>query len=129
MAIHTLSSPRSVTSYPPSSPAPFDVQVSDSDGTVTARLVGELDLVTVPGFEKRVESLREQGTRQLVLDLTGLAFIDSTGLSAFVSALKRYRADGGDIVLRSPSRATKKVLEISGLNQVFTIETESPVSD
>ncbi|MDQ3978519.1 MAG: STAS domain-containing protein [Actinomycetota bacterium] len=93
---------------------------------MTARLVGELDLVTVPGFEQRLESLRVEGARQLTLDLADLVFIDSTGLSALVSALKRYRADGGDIVLRSPTRATSKVLEISGLSQVFSIEAGTP---
>ncbi len=106
------------------SPAPFDVEVSGNDRAMTARLVGELDLVTVPAFEQHVESLREEGARHLTLDLAGLAFIDSTGLSAFVSALKKYRAEGGDIVLRSPTRATRKVLEISGLAQVFTIEND-----
>ena len=38
-----------------------------------------------------------------------------------MSALKHYRAAGGDVVLRSPTRATAKVLEISGLNRVFTV--------
>ncbi len=96
---------------------------------MTAELVGELDLVTVAAFEQRLESLRLEGARQLTLDMAGLAFIDSTGLSALVSALKRYRADGGDIVLRSPTRATTKVLEISGLTQVFTIESGTPSSE
>jgi anti-sigma B factor antagonist len=104
---------------------PFDVLVTGTNGTMTARLVGELDLVTVPTFVQRLDSLHEEGARQLTLDLTDLAFIDSTGLSALVSALKRYRASGGDIVLRSPSRATTKVLEISGLAQVFTVESEN----
>ena len=111
-----------MTSVGPTSPAPFDVQASGSQGPVVARLVGELDLVTVPLLEERLESLRREGARQLTLDLAELAFIDSTGLSALVGALKRYRADGGDIVLRSPTRATTKVLEISGLDKVFAIE-------
>lgn len=115
-----------MTSSGPSSPAPFDVEASGSDGTITARLVGELDLVTVPSFEEHLDRLRQEGARQLTLDLAGLAFIDSTGLSALVSALKRYRAEGGDIVLRSPTRATSKVLEISGLAQVFNIEKIDP---
>lgn len=112
-----------MTSSGPTLPGSFDVvDATGSDGAVTARLVGELDLVTVPTFEQRLESLRQQGTRRLTLDLAELSFIDSTGLSALVGALKRYRADGGDIVLRSPTRATTKVLEISGLSQVFAIE-------
>lgn len=114
-----------MTSVGPPSATPFDVLVTGTNGAITARLVGELDLVTVPTFVQRLESLHEDGARQLTLDLADLAFIDSTGLSALVSALKRYRATGGDIVLRAPTRATTKVLEISGLAQVFTIESEN----
>ncbi len=94
-----------------------------SDGaSVTARVVGELDLVTAPALEQRLAQLHEEGARALTLDLAELSFIDSSGLSALVSTLKLYRSHGGDIVLRSPTRATAKVLEISGLNQVFRIE-------
>jgi anti-sigma B factor antagonist len=118
-----------MTSSGPSVPAPFDVHVSGSNRAMTARLVGELDLVTVPAFEQRLERMRHEGARQLTLDLADLSFIDSTGLSALVTALKRYRADGGDIVLRSPTRATTKVLEISGLSQVFTIESGPPTRE
>lgn len=90
---------------------------------MTARLVGELDVVTVPEFKSRIDGLLEDGARELTIDLADLEFIDSTGLSALVAALKRYRADGGDIILRAPTRATTKVLEISGLAQVFSIES------
>ena len=118
-----------MTALGPLGPGAFDVHVSGDNGAMTARLVGELDLVTVPVFEQRIESLRQDGARQLTLDLADLAFIDSTGLSALVSALKRYRADGGNIVLRAPTRATTKVLEISGLAQVFTIERGTAPAD
>ena len=57
----------------------------------------------------------------LVVDLSGLTFIDSTGLHELVVALKRQRARGGEIVLRAPSAQTMRVLEIVGLDQLFTI--------
>jgi anti-sigma B factor antagonist len=101
----------------------FEVQVASVDGAaVTVRIVGELDVVTAPGLEQRLGELCDEGARCLTVDLSSLAFIDSSGLSALVTTLKRYRAEGGDVVLRSPTRPTAKVLEISGLDQVFTIE-------
>jgi anti-sigma B factor antagonist len=103
---------------------PFDVEVASTEGTsVTVRIVGELDLTTAPRLEQRLAELHGEGARRLTVDLRALTFIDSSGLSALVSTLKRYRSDGGDVVLRSPTRATAKVLEISGLDQVFEIES------
>nr|MDQ3643802.1 STAS domain-containing protein [Actinomycetota bacterium] len=57
--------------------------------------------------------------------LSGLAFIDSSGLSVLATGLNRLRAAGGDLALRSPSPATMKALEITGLTSVFAIGFES----
>jgi anti-sigma B factor antagonist len=48
-------------------------------------------------------------------------FIDSSGLGVFVGALKRIRERSGDLELRGLQPSTRKVLEITGLTQVFTI--------
>ena len=107
----------------PALPDAFEVRVAEDAGTaVTVSVVGELDMVTAPQFEDRLAALYDEGARQLTVDLASLSFIDSSGLSALVSTLKRYRAEGGDVILRSPTRATAKVLEISGLDQLFTID-------
>jgi anti-sigma B factor antagonist len=50
-----------------------------------------------------------------------MTFIDSTGLGVIVGTLKRLREGGGDLVLRSPSRSTRKVLEITGLTRIVEI--------
>jgi anti-sigma B factor antagonist len=50
-----------------------------------------------------------------------LDFIDSTGLTVLIAAVKRLRELGGDITLRSPSPRTLRVFEITGLTQVFAI--------
>jgi anti-sigma B factor antagonist len=114
------------------SPTPQDFELRVEHGgepsTVTVEVLGELDLVTAPDFESRLAGLCEQGARQLTINLGSLSFIDSSGLSALVSTLRRYRSEGGDVVLRSPNRATAKVLEISGLNQVFSIQDDTEAS-
>jgi anti-anti-sigma factor len=56
-----------------------------------------------------------------VLDLTALSFIDSSGISQLIVALKRQRELGGDVILRSPPDQARRVLEIAGLTRVFTI--------
>ena len=106
----------------------FAVDVTGENGTLTAHLSGELDMVTAPLLAERLGGLCDEGARRLTLDLARLSFIDSSGLSALVSTLKRCRAAGGEVVLRSPTAATAKVLEICGLSQVFTIEGQ-PATD
>jgi len=51
-----------------------------------------------------------------------VTFIDSTGLSVLITALKRARSLGGDVRLRAPSHQVFKVLELTRLHQVFEIE-------
>ncbi len=53
--------------------------------------------------------------------MSDLMFIDSTGLSVLITGLKRLRQGGGDLALRSPTPSTPKVLEITGLTEVFAI--------
>jgi anti-anti-sigma factor len=58
----------------------------------------------------------------VVVDLSGVTFIDSTGLGVLVAALNRAREAGGQMTLRGPTRSTRKVLDITGLSQLVAIE-------
>jgi anti-sigma B factor antagonist len=106
---------------------PFHVGVSRSDGRVVIGVEGELDLATAPQLRDSLVALSEEGQTQVVLDLTRLSFIDSTGLSVLVMALNRARADGGSVLLRNPSQSVLRILEITGLVLVFTIENKDAV--
>ncbi len=58
---------------------------------------------------------------RITLDLVDVAAVDSTGLGVLVSALKRCRVMGGDVVLRSPNATIRKILEVTGLSTVFAV--------
>ena len=60
----------------------------------------------------------------VIVDLGGLTFIDSTGMGALVWARNRTQRHGRDIRLRNPQRAVAKTLSVTGLDQVFVIEHE-----
>ena len=99
---------------------PFQVLVSRARGTVVVAIRGELDTYTAPRLQSHLQDLIEdQGNLAMVLDLSEMTFIDSSGLSVLVHALKRMRDHGGRLTLSSPKPATSKVLEISGLDKVF----------
>lgn len=99
----------------------FDVAVSSADDGHLLRLTGELDMATAHKLRDQLTTLADDGARQVTIDLSELEFIDSTGLSVLVSGLKRLREQGGDLMLRSPRPGTRKILEITGLTEVFPI--------
>ena len=103
-------------------PGELEVKVAAANGSGTVHLMGELDLASAPILRRALAELYREGTSSLVLDLSDLAFVDSTGLSELVAALKHCRQRGGDVVLRSPCPSTAKVLAICGLDRVFTID-------
>ena len=95
--------------------------VSSVDSHHEVRLLGELDMSTAPQLREELSRLADGGVTVVTLDLSDLAFIDSTGLTTLITGLKRFRQEGGDMTLRSPTPATRKVLEITGLTEVFSI--------
>jgi anti-sigma B factor antagonist len=104
----------------PELPTPVaDFQVDTSGETAVLRISGEVDISTAPQLRERLQQL---DSRSVVVDLSAMTFFDSTGLGVLVGAFKRLREGGGDLVLRAPTRSTRKVLELTGLSQVVTIE-------
>jgi anti-anti-sigma factor len=99
--------------------ASFAVETDHLEASVELRLVGELDLGTAGRLRQAFEQV--PATATVVVDLAELDFIDSSGLHELVVALKRQRAAGGDVVLRSPSGPTLRVLEIVGLTKLFRV--------
>jgi anti-sigma B factor antagonist len=97
------------------------VVVSSAGSDHEVGLAGELDMATAPLLSEELQRLAAEGAARVTVDLAELAFIDSTGLSVLISGLKRLRQQGGDMALRSPTPATRKVLEITGLTELFAI--------
>jgi anti-sigma B factor antagonist len=103
-------------------PGELELKVVAAHGHGTVHLRGELDLSSAAKLRKALSELYRDGVNSLILDLSELAFVDSTGLSEFVAALKHCRPRGGEVVLRSPTASIARVLAICGLDRVFTIE-------
>ncbi len=87
-------------------------------------VAGELDVVGAP--ELRQQVLREvgAGNHHLVLDLTGVDYVDSFGLGVLVGALKRVRLLDGDLRLVVPEPRVRRVLELCDLDRVFTLHDD-----
>lgn len=99
----------------------FSVAVTSLDTTATVRVTGDLDSYTAPQLRSALLALVADGARHVTLDIGGTQFVDSTGLSVLVGGLKRLRDQGGDMVVKSPTDATLKLFQITGLDTVFPL--------
>ncbi|HYN75778.1 MAG TPA: anti-sigma factor antagonist [Candidatus Limnocylindria bacterium] len=93
---------------------------TEGDRTVV-EVGGEIDVYTAPQLRERVVELVDAGQVDLVLDLTGVDFLDSTGLGVLVGALNRVRAQDGSLALVLTQERILKIFEITGLRKVFPI--------
>ena len=93
----------------------------DGDRTVV-ELRGEIDMNVSPALETVLRDLVADDHVHLVLDLTALEFIDSSGLAAFVAANRAAVAAGGDVHLRSPRPSTMRILETTRLTELLPLE-------
>jgi anti-sigma B factor antagonist len=98
----------------------LDVDDTRSPHTVLA-VKGEIDVYTAPRLREKLVDLVSQGRRQIVVDLEGVDFLDSTGLGVLVGGLKRLRSNGGDLSLVCTQARILKVFEITGMTTVFSI--------
>lgn len=88
-------------------------------------VVGELDYEQAAALSEQVERLFLSPGQNLVIDLSGLEFCDSTGITALLAARQRAQAAGADVVLAAVPANTLRILTIVGLDQIFTIHPGS----
>jgi anti-sigma B factor antagonist len=100
----------------------FGVRVVSLDGPVVVSVRGEIDIASAPVLWERLAEAIPTAQERLVVDLTDTTFMDSMGLSVLVRAFKRLRHGGADLVLRSPNGSVRRVLNITRLDTVITIE-------
>lgn len=84
------------------------------------RLSGELDAHTSGQLRSLLNELLLAGQGNLVLDLSGLSFLDSAGLAALLSAAKGTRRGGGRLLLSGPAPGVRRVMALTGIDVVLT---------
>lgn len=93
------------------------------DGAVRVSLRGELDLASTRQMEGRFAAIYEQGPSRVVVDLSGLAFIDSSGLRILLVADARAREHGYELVLVAGQEPVQRVFEMTGALNVLHFES------
>ena len=85
-------------------------------------VAGEIDLYTAPRLHgELVTVLAGDEPVRLVVDMSGVEFCDSTGMNVLLAAHRRAREHGGDLELAAPRPGVRKILQVTGLESVFTV--------
>src|SRR5687768_3069423 len=99
----------------------FDMRIKQEEAATVIELIGDLDFHTARRLREKLLELHAEGSNNVVLDMSLLEFIDSSGLSVLVAGLKRLKNSDGNLSLRSVPEQTKRVLEVSGLSRVLSV--------
>jgi anti-sigma B factor antagonist len=102
--------------------SPLQILVSHLKEHAYVVLTGELDGATAPFLVRTLVEVNKTIEGDLVLDIKKLSFIDSTGLSVFVSQHKNLSAKGRKLVIYAPTAMARRLFQITGLEEVLTIE-------
>ena len=90
------------------------------DGTLRLTLAGEFDMGEVAYFRKAVQE-PDESWEQVVLELSDVAFMDSSGLQELLHFQQRVAEMGRELVLSHPSVAVLRLLELTGVDSHFTV--------
>ena len=86
-------------------------------------VAGELDMATAPALREALLRLAaEEEPTDLVVDGSGIAFVDSSGLAVLLMGAKRWSHAGRQVVLRRPSEPLRRVIDLAGAGRAFTFE-------
>jgi anti-sigma B factor antagonist len=96
------------------------VGIDHRDGAVVVSLAGELDLYNAPVLRTALLAECAAAPTRLVVDLSGVEFIDSTALGVLIEARRRLGRDEA-FLLAAPGLETQRALRISGLDQHFGV--------
>ena len=98
----------------------LELEVGQRSDWQVLTVQGEVDVTTTPRVRARLIALLSDGRPQLIVDLEGVNFLDSSGLGALVAALKLARSRGGELrLVCNEQRSVRKVLEVTGLDRVL----------
>ena len=95
------------------------IEVSDRPAPARMTLHGEFDIRSADAAARVLEELLGRGPEAVVIDLSGLVFIDSTGVKFLVEGLEKARARGIGLALVDGGEPVRRVLKVSGVKALF----------
>ena len=99
----------------------LDVKTRRQGQATILTLGGEIDVYTAPKLREAILRLVDEGATNIVVDMSSVDFLDSTGLGVLVEGLKRVKTRDGNLTIVVTQEKILKIFDITGLNKVFPI--------
>lgn len=97
-----------------------------TNGIAVVNVQGEVDVYTAPRLREEIHRCLDQGSHKLVINLSEVAYMDSSGLGVLIGALKRAREENGDLLVAAPNARISRILEVTGLSKIFNVRDTVP---
>jgi anti-anti-sigma factor len=110
-------------------PRPFEAHVDQDADTTLVRLAGELDLNCRRQFESTFQRVASVRSSKIVVDLSGLTFIDSSGLRMILEVESQSRRDGFDLSFIPGQGQVRQVFQLTGVDAALSKVAEEPAAD
>lgn len=97
------------------------IRKSKEGNLLILKPAGRLDSENSPSFEKTIQTAVEEGSKNIVVDLTEVNYMSSRGLRAFLTGAKCAQASGGKLVACGAQEAVQKVFDMTGVATLFGV--------
>lgn len=97
----------------------FAVRIETVDGTTLCRVHGVADATSAPALRESLSTVAND--RRVVVDLSGVPFIDSAGLGCLIAGARRVHGADGEVVLCSARRSVNRLLHTAGMDRLLPI--------
>lgn len=102
-------------------PLRLGIDVRKISGFPVLSVTGEIDIYTAPVFKQAVVNLVTEGHKNVVIDLSGVTFMDSSGFGTLLGATRRLRPSGGGLHLAGANSTIQRMLRLTRLDSIMQI--------
>ena len=106
----------------------LSLETREEGQQVRIALDGELDLSSALTFDEEIRRAEERNPRTIVIDLSSLKFLDSTGLRLIMSAHARAKTRGHRLAIVEGTWAVQRIFRLAGVNRRLDIVSEAPAA-
>ncbi|WP_210367156.1 anti-sigma factor antagonist [Bacillus sp. REN3] len=100
------------------------IDVKETESVLTVKVNGEIDAYTAPKLRETLFPMSEKEGVKMVVDLSEVNYMDSTGLGVFVGVFKNIRAHNGEFKIIGLSDRLQRLFEITGLSDIIDINSQ-----
>ena len=100
----------------------MDIKTQQLGDRTVVGVTGEVDLFSSPQVRDALNKLTKAKTKLIEIELSGVSYMDSSGIATLVECLQQSNGYGGKLVLKNMSPAVKSVFELANLLSVFTVQ-------